>query len=53
LDLIIDGGTLPSRVPSTVIAFEDNNFKILREGAIPYSKIQHVIGSFRDERERE
>ena len=50
LDLIIDGGTLPSRVPSTVIAFEDNNFKILREGAIPYSKIQHVIGRFRYER---
>ena len=50
LDLIIDGGTLPSRVASTVIAIENEKLKLLREGAIPYAKIQHVIGRFRDER---
>lgn len=50
LDLIIDGGTLPSRVASTVIAIEYEKLKLLREGAIPFSKIQHVIGRFNDER---
>lgn len=50
LDLIIDGGRLPSRVASTVIAIENEKLKLLREGAIPFAKIQHVIGRFKDER---
>jgi L-threonylcarbamoyladenylate synthase len=50
LDLIIDGGRLPSRVASTVIAIENEKLKLLREGAIPFAKIQHVIGKFKDER---
>ena len=50
LDLIIDGGASPSRVPSTVISIENNKVKLLREGVIPYSKIQHVIERFRYER---
>jgi len=50
LDLIIDGGASPSRVPSTVISIENNKVKLLREGVIPYSKIQYVIERFRYER---
>lgn len=50
LDAIIDGGAAASRTPSTVIAFENKTIKLLREGAIPFSKIQHVINKFEHER---
>jgi L-threonylcarbamoyladenylate synthase len=44
LDLIIDGGVAPSRVPSTVIGFEDDEVTLIREGAISKITIEQAIG---------
>lgn len=35
LDLILDGGTAPGGVPSTVVAIDADRLAVLREGAIP------------------
>ena len=35
LDLLLDGGTAPGGVPSTVVAFRGDELIVLREGAIP------------------
>ena len=49
VDLILDGGELPG-TPSTVVdltAFERDEFEILREGAVPSSRVEAVLRSFR------
>ena len=35
LDLLVDGGTTPGGVPSTVVAFAGDDLRVLRVGAIP------------------
>lgn len=52
LDLIIDGGDSQSRVPSSVVGVEEEAVKLIREGAISKFKIEQVIGSFADEKEK-
>jgi L-threonylcarbamoyladenylate synthase len=44
LDLIIDGGKTPSRVPSTVLSLVDSRPVLIREGAIQKSDIEKIIG---------
>lgn len=39
LDLAIDGGELPERLPSTVVDVSKGEIRILREGAIPAAAI--------------
>lgn len=39
VDLAIDGGALPPTKPSTVVALEEGNVRILREGAVPAGAI--------------
>jgi len=39
LDLILDGGDAPGGVPSTVIAIERDELRLIREGAIPFAVI--------------
>jgi L-threonylcarbamoyladenylate synthase len=49
VDLILDGGELPG-TPSTVVdltAFERDEFEILREGAVPSSRVEAVLRSCR------
>lgn len=43
LDLIIDGGTSSSRIPSTVVGFNDDQITLIREGAISKIKIEQEI----------
>ncbi len=50
LDLIIDGGMAPSRAPSTVIGFDDDQVTLIREGAISKIIIEQKIGTIIDER---
>ena len=52
LDLIIDGGMSPSRIPSTVVAVENDAITLIREGAIPKFEIEQVIGNIIDEKEK-
>jgi L-threonylcarbamoyladenylate synthase len=49
VDLVLDGGELPG-TPSTVVdltAFERGEFEILREGAVPSSRVDAVLRSCR------
>jgi L-threonylcarbamoyladenylate synthase len=49
VDLVLDGGELPG-TPSTVVdltAFELGEFEILREGAVPSSRVEAVLRSCR------
>ena len=49
VDLVLDGGELPG-TPSTVVdltAFEQGEFEILREGAVPSSRVEAVLRSCR------
>ena len=49
VDLVLDGGELPG-TPSTVVdltAFEHGDFEILREGAVPSSRVEAVLRSCR------
>jgi len=50
LDLIIDGGRAASRIPSTVIGFDDDQVTLIREGAISRITIEQEIGRTIDER---
>ncbi len=52
LDLIINGGTSLSRIPSTVVAIDNDNIKLIRVGIIPKIKIEQVAGKLMDEREK-
>lgn len=45
LDLILDGGIAPGGVPSTVVAVEGDDVRILREGAIP---AEHILATWRE-----
>ena len=47
LDLIIDGGPSPSLEPSTIIHFEDDEVKLIREGVIPMAQIKKLIDTER------
>jgi L-threonylcarbamoyladenylate synthase len=42
IDLVIDGGTLPKRAPSTVVDVSSEKAVIIREGAVPASNIRDV-----------
>ena len=44
IDLILDGGTTPGGVPSTVVDCTSNPVKVLREGPIPAVKIFELLG---------
>jgi len=43
VDVILDAGNLPHRLPSTVVMVQDKKVRILREGAIPKSKIKAAL----------
>jgi tRNA A37 threonylcarbamoyladenosine synthetase subunit TsaC/SUA5/YrdC len=43
VDVILDAGDLPHRLPSTVVMVQDKKVRILREGAIPKSKIKAAL----------
>jgi L-threonylcarbamoyladenylate synthase len=42
LDLILDGGITPGGVSSTVVAFEDQDLVILREGPVPSEHLRET-----------
>jgi L-threonylcarbamoyladenylate synthase len=44
VDYIIDCGPAPQGTPSTVVDVTDGKPKLLREGAIPFAEVVHVIG---------
>lgn len=43
IDLVIDAGELPERLPSTVVDTSTGTAKVLREGAIPRSEIREDL----------
>lgn len=45
LDLILDGGIAPGGVPSTVVAVEGDEIRVIREGAIP---VEHLQATWRE-----
>ncbi|MEP7136893.1 MAG: L-threonylcarbamoyladenylate synthase [Chloroflexota bacterium] len=45
IDLIIDGGTTPGGVPSTLVDCTGNELKILREGPISLQEIRQKLSS--------
>ena len=45
IDVLLDGGTAPGGVPSTVIRFGGEELQVLREGAIPE---EHLTASWRE-----
>ena len=46
IPLIVDGGTSPRSVPSTIVDLTDetNGWRIIREGAISADEIEAVLG---------
>jgi len=49
VDLVLDGGELPG-TPSTVVdltRFEDGEFDVVRDGAVPSSRVEAVLRSLR------
>ena len=42
VDLIIDGGTLPASLPSTIVDVGPEGPRLLREGKIPWSEILRI-----------
>jgi len=49
VDLVLDGGELPG-TPSTVVdltRFEDGKFDVVRDGAVPSSRVEAVLRSLR------
>ncbi|MBM3191504.1 MAG: threonylcarbamoyl-AMP synthase [Chlamydiae bacterium] len=42
---ILDGGTCPLGVASTVVAYDGGVWKILREGSLPREKLQSILQS--------
>lgn len=44
-DLIVDGGRVPGGVPSTIVRMSPKGMDILREGAIPVTRIASVLES--------
>lgn len=43
LDLILDGGGTPGGVPSTVVALDGDDLRVLRDGAIPW---EHLLATW-------
>lgn len=43
VDFIIDDGTIPQGIPSTIVRVEKNEIKILREGSLSLEKINKLI----------
>jgi L-threonylcarbamoyladenylate synthase len=43
LDAVLDGGTTPGGLPSTVVAFEEGALRIVRAGAIPAEALEHAL----------
>lgn len=43
VDLIIDGGTTKHKIESTIISISNGEIKLIREGAIPFSKIKNYL----------
>ncbi len=52
IDLILDGGTTPLGLESTVLAFESGRAVLLRPGAVPREEIEQVIGPLAASRSR-
>ena len=46
LDLVLDGGVTPGGSASTLVTFEKDELRCLRQGCIPFSEIQHFLSSF-------
>ena len=44
IDLVIDAGELPERVPSTVVDLSSGKAIVLREGAVPAADIAEILG---------
>ena len=45
IPIIVDGGTSPRHVPSTIVDLsEDGGWRLLREGAIPRQQIADLLG---------
>jgi len=44
LSYLVNSGTLPSRPTSTVVLVSKDKFQLIREGAIPSSKLRRVLG---------
>jgi L-threonylcarbamoyladenylate synthase len=44
VELVLDGGSVPGGVPSTVVDCTGENPVILREGAVPAGRIFQVWG---------
>ena len=49
LDLLLDGGPTPGGVPSTVVALEVDDLRVLREGAIPPDELAASWADLRTE----
>ncbi len=45
IDLILDGGTTPGSIPSSVVDFSQTPPKVLREGTIPSKVLLEIISS--------
>lgn len=44
VDVVLDGGTCPGGVPSTVVAFAEGKMTILREGPIGKAELRRALG---------
>jgi len=45
VDMIIDGGKTPGGKGSTLVVFQKNVLKCLREGCVPFQNIKNVVGN--------
>jgi len=43
VDLIVDGGTTPGQLPSTVVDLTSEKPKIIREGALPSTRLSSYL----------
>ena len=43
LPLVLDSGETGAGLPSTIIGIQDENWEVLREGAIPINEIKAVL----------
>lgn len=44
VDMILDGGTTPGGLGSTIVAFRDSTLVCIRKGQVPFASIQVVAG---------
>lgn len=44
LPLVVDGGEITSALPSTIVEFQGEDWKVAREGAIPVAEIERILG---------